>query len=387
MNTVVIITVLGVIFLIAERIVLRRHSESIRYRIHVNGTRGKSGVARSIGAVLSSSRYSTVVKITGIVPTIFYSDGSAHSIRRRGRPRVQEQCSVISLAARQHADALVMECMSLKAEYQLLETRLFRPHVTVITNILDDHREEMGRTDEEQLQALAASIPFGGTVFTADLCHYKALKSFAVRRGSTVHYVPPLDPVCQAQLPPGMIPENVSIALAVAAHAGIERAEALRAIIAMPQDPLTSECSVNGHAVRFINGFAVNDVPSADRFLSLWSDGHSSKQKIIILNTRHDRPLRTAQFVHWCAEQADLQHVIITGTHIPFAHRLMRQRNVSPSRFTCLRTPKSFFDVLELVVTGPSDVYGFGNIAGDGFAVVEQFLNRTEGRFIRSQAR
>ena len=378
MNSVVIIAVLGVIFLIAERIVLGRRVESIPYRIHVNGTRGKSSVSRYIGAVLSSSNHSTFIKITGIIPAIIFPDGSAHSIRRRGNPRVQEQCSVISLAARRHAEALVMECMSLKAEYQLLETRLFRPHVTVIANILDDHREEMGRTDEEQLKALAASIPFHGTVFTSDLRHYEPLKDYAARRGSTVHYVPPLDPVRQAQLPSGMIPDNVSIALAVAAHVGIDDAVAFRTIISLPQDPLLYGCTVNGHDVRFINGFAVNDVPSAKKFLSHWIDGSSAREKIIILNTRHDRPLRTAEFVQWCAGQTDLLHIILTGTHVPFARRLMKQRNVSPSRFTCLQTPKNILQTLEAVVTGPSDVFGFGNIAGDGFIVVDQMISVNE---------
>jgi poly-gamma-glutamate synthase PgsB/CapB len=372
LNIVLAITIATLIFLIAERFVIARRTGGIRYRIHVNGTRGKSSVARYIGAALSAASVKTVVKVTGVIPTLYFSDGSSHPIKRWGKARVQEQLSVISRAFAHRADALVMECMSLKPEYQQLESRLFRPNVSVITNIEDDHREEMGITHQEHVESIAASLPYHSLVFTIDMEQIDLLKRIADDRGTSVHVVAPLDAVLAAQLPAGMFAANVSLALAVASHCGIDKDKAFTAIKELGSQKECIETTINGFPIRFINGFAVNDVPSAVRFIDRWSDGNTARKKIIILNTRNDRPLRTVEFVHWCASVKDLHHCFITGTHASYALRTLKKTTLAGSRFSRVGV-EELSGKLNEIVQSEMDIFGFGNIAGDGFSVIEYF--------------
>ncbi len=372
MNIVLAITIASLVFLIAERIVIARRAGSIRYRIHVNGTRGKSSVARYIGAALSAASVKTAVKITGVIPTLYCTNGSSQPIKRWGKARVQEQFSVISHAFAQRADALVLECMSLKPEYQQLESRIFRPNVSVITNIEDDHREEMGISHQEHVESIAASLPYHSLVFTVDMEQIDLLKRLAEERGTSVHVVPPLDAVLSAQLPAGMFAANVSLALAVASHCGINADTAFTAIKNLGSQKACIETTINGYPVRFINGFAVNDVPSAERFIDRWSDGNRRKKTIIILNTRNDRPLRTLEFVHWCASVKDLHHCFITGTHASYALRALKKTPLAGSLYSRVGVEELSGNLSE-VVRSETDIFGFGNIAGDGFSVIKYF--------------
>ena len=375
LTIVPIITIACLMLLIAERIILTRRVRSIACRIHVNGTRGKSSVTRYIGAVLSASQRRTYAKITGIVPTLISPDGSSQAIRRRGTPRVQEQFSVISRAAAGCADAVVLECMSLKPEYQRLEARIFLPHVTVITNIEDDHREEMGVSHEDHVAAISEGIPFHAVVFTADAGHFPLLQHYAEARGTTVHCVPPLAQELAAQLPEGMFAANVALALAVGAHWGISEQFSFDAIRALGAESDCVETTINGFRTRFLNGFAVNDVPSAERYIDRWCDTAAPRKKIIILNTRSDRPLRTVEFVKWCASVNDLHHLFITGTHAAFASRALKKSQLAPaaySRVTSQELPARIADML----CAETDIVGFGNIAGEGFEIVSYFKNR-----------
>ncbi len=375
MNIVLIITIAFLIFLSAERLVITRRVKSIPYRIHVNGTRGKSSVARYIGVAMSASQKSTFVKITGIVPTLYFPDGTSRTIQRLGKARVQEQFSIISQAFKHRADALVMECMSLNPEYQQLESRIFLPHVTVITNIEDDHREEMGISDEEHVQAIAASIPYNSIVYTSDSKHQKTLQLICNERRTKVHIVSPLNPEFSAQLPEGMFAANVSLALAVALHFGIDENRAFNAIKNLKSESQCVDTTINGFQVRFINGFAVNDVPSAVCYIKYWSKVNTPRKIIVIVNTRNDRPLRTVEFAKWCATLSDLHHIFIVGTHASFASRLLKKTSRSLSSYSIVDA-NNLQAKLSEVIQAETDVFGIGNIAGEGFEIIEHFKKK-----------
>ncbi|MBP9211911.1 MAG: poly-gamma-glutamate synthase PgsB [Bacteroidetes bacterium] len=374
MNIVPIITAACLLALIAERWIVHRRISALRWRIHVNGTRGKSSVTRYIGAALTAAGTDTVVKVTGIVPTIVLPDGTLRVIERRGPARVQEQFSVIRTACRSKAHALVLECMSLKPEYQRLEARMFRPHITVITNIDDDHREEMGSTEEEHIAAIAESVPDDGLVIVSNVTLRNGLQQYAAQHRSIVLTAPPLSPERAAQLPRTMFAENVALALCVAEQAGIEPQRAFDAILAMaersPEGPVTM--TVNDRSVRFLNGFAVNDVPSAVRFLQRWESGTGRQDRIIILNTRHDRPLRTKEFLRWCVSLTDVHHFFITGSHAAYACRSLKSMGMPAGQFSHVQS-SDVVERLRSLVRAETDIIGFGNIAGDGFTMIEQF--------------
>ena len=63
----------------------RRRLEQIPTRIHVNGTRGKSSVARLIAAGLRESGLRTCCKTTGTLPQMILPDGSEFVVRVANR--------------------------------------------------------------------------------------------------------------------------------------------------------------------------------------------------------------------------------------------------------------------------------------------------------------
>ena len=89
---------------------------------------------------------------------------------RKKRPaNILEQLPFVRLAAKDGAQAIVVECMALRPENQcLMADKLVKPHYVVMTNVFVDHVEEIGRTEEETVQVLAGSIPEGAAVIAHD---------------------------------------------------------------------------------------------------------------------------------------------------------------------------------------------------------------------------
>src|SRR2546422_5692935 len=90
--------------------------ESIPIRVHVNGSRGKTGTSRLIGAALRANGLRVVTKTTGKMPAIIDIWGNERIIRvveSGGFPEgnIREQKDVVKFATKQHAQALVVECM------------------------------------------------------------------------------------------------------------------------------------------------------------------------------------------------------------------------------------------------------------------------------------
>lgn len=136
-----------------------------RLRVHVNGTRGKSGVTRLIAAGLRGGGYRPFAKVTGTAAKWIEPDGTERAIARRGLPNIRELIETVRQATRSQADALVCECMALQPELQeFCEQRLIRSHIGVITNVRHDHEEVMGPDLPAIAASLARTAPQGGTL-------------------------------------------------------------------------------------------------------------------------------------------------------------------------------------------------------------------------------
>src|SRR4030067_801026 len=117
MHEILIITLLiflPVILGILEYADHIKNLRSIPVRIHVNGTRGKSSVTRLIAAGLREAGIKTFAKTTGALPRVIIHDGSEYPVFRRGSVHIIEQVRIIAFAARNKAEALVIECMALQ---------------------------------------------------------------------------------------------------------------------------------------------------------------------------------------------------------------------------------------------------------------------------------
>ncbi len=377
MTTVGILLVLLVSGLCLEAVVVHRWTSSFRVRVHVGGTRGKSTVVRYVAAVLRQSGYRVLGKVTGEIPTVLWPDGTSQHLHRRGPARVQEQVRMLGLAHKRSCDAVVLECMSLNPLLQALEARILRPTVSVLTNLLDDHREEFGALPHARAEAMCAFFPARAALVSNEQVYGDVVDSCAARVSTRVIRTINDGPALPSELPHGVHGDNIALALAVCQELGIKREAALRAILEEIRKaplPLRTLATARG-TLLFLDGFAVNDVASARRFLDRWRAHIGSVQSIaVILNTRADRPIRSLQFAAWCGTLRDLEHVVVTGTHRARTRRALKESGVDPGRITVWSSAELCqpVDALQgLRLPERCLVVGLGNIAGDGFAIRE----------------
>jgi poly-gamma-glutamate synthase PgsB/CapB len=377
MLTAVMMLALMIAGLSVEAMIVRRRVSSIRVRVHVGGTRGKSTVVRYIAAALRDNGYRVLGKVTGEVPTLLLPDGTTAPLRRRGPARIQEQVHVLRLARTLSCDAIVLECMSLNPLLQTLESRILRPTLSVLTNILDDHREEFGPSPLEQAEAMCAFFPAGTPLVSHEHVYADVVAARAAHTSARVIRAEAVEGESLSGFPSGVYPDNVRLALAACMEMGCERGAAWKTILGEARkmrSPLLTLSTPRG-ALQFLDGFAVNDVNSARRFLEQWRPLVTQSGSIaIILNTRADRPLRSLQFARWCGTLAGLERVVVTGSHRARTRRALRESGVDDRRITVwasaqVRDPVNALDQLHL--SEGCLVAGLGNIAGDGFAILE----------------
>src|SRR5436309_5394274 len=152
----------------------RRHTdrlESIPIRIHVDGSRGKTGTCRLIGAALRANGLRVVVKTTGKMPVLIDVAGQETVLERPPTPtaNLREQKDIVRLAKEQGAQAIVIECMAVDPELRRVsQETMIRSTLAVITNIRRDHLEVIGPDLGTGARTLSDVIPRNGTVMTAE---------------------------------------------------------------------------------------------------------------------------------------------------------------------------------------------------------------------------
>ncbi|MEN8155888.1 MAG: poly-gamma-glutamate synthase PgsB [Bacteroidota bacterium] len=376
MLVVSIALLLILVLLIVEARAVNRSVESIRHRIHINGTRGKSTIATYIGAGLHEEGTHTMVKITGVIPTLIHN-GCRNTINRSGGARVQEQFKIIRSAAKAQCRNLILECMSIDPGLQQIESRFFRPQIYVITNIRDDHREVMGSTPDSQVRSICDAIPAHCTVITNQDNHLEEISAAAAERNSRLVVADRVLPEgVEAQIPKGIFRENLAIALTACREVDIDPARAAERILREinKTDPrLTLLDKERG--IRVLNGFDVNDTDSAQQFLDQWlSEIEEISKVIVVFNTRADRPYRTVLFAQWLANIPDLASVMISGNHRKRAGRALINAGLDRGKISEIRK-KEIIQIKKSILDNAGDhtlILTIGNIAGDGFKILNE---------------
>ena len=370
------------VLLTTEYLYLRYCINKIPLRILVNGTRGKSSVVKCISAALRESDKKTVAKITGVIPTIIYPDGSNNFIKRIAPARVQEQFKIMRLASKLSADCLVLECMSITPELQKLESKIFKPHIYVITNIKDDHREQMGN-ELEQVKAICNAIPTDSIVISSEQRYRTEIeKSVQMKKSSLIFVYDEISGI--ENIPEGSFESNIKISVAVCKSAGIDEVKARNAIIneIKNSEKLLYEYSFDKSKIKFINGFAVNDVTSSQEFLNQWRNKLGEfKNMNIIFNSRSDRPLRSIEFAKWFGSIKNLNKIILTGSYTPRT-RIELIRNGVESHRIIIWTKRKIKNAISYLkeIAEPDTVFiGLGNIADEGLLFIDT-LKETQTR-------
>ena len=317
----------------------RRHQRrlaGLRLRVHVNGTRGKSGVTRLIAAGLRGGGYRPFAKVTGTAAKWIEPDGTERPIPRRGLPNIRELIETVRQATRSQADALVCECMALQPELQeFCERRLIRSHIGVITNVRHDHEEVMGPDLPAIAASLARTAPQGGALVVTP--ETAALLPKSATDACRLRIVDPASVSAQelAGFAFAVEAENVALALAVCELAGASRAVALEAMQASQPD--VGNLAVRelplprGGKLRFVDALAANDPDSTEILWRRYVDGAADA---VLLHARADRRLRTEKL---CERLVVLhQGVFYLSGDSGFAAACLRRLGVDDERLVRL---------------------------------------------------
>ena len=352
-------------WLVLENHLARKHRRAIGHVIHVNGIRGKSSVSRLIDAGLRAGGLRVLTKTTGTCPELIHTNGSQTPLARRGRPSIKEQLRILRLAAEQHAEVLVIECMAVLPEYQKIsEERMLRSDIGVITNVRPDHLEEMGETLDAIAQSLSNTIPKAGMLFTADAAYAEFFDKQAQAKGTSLVLTESDD----IEDPGIDFAENVALALAVCQHLGVARETALKGMARYRPDPgaFRVERSVGkfGKQLVFLNAMAANDPASAEKILD-WAQAQglmTCGRRMLLINNRYDRQARLQQFVDFAVEhQARFDGFIAAGACRQLMRRALVKRGIALERIAGLG---SYAELSAL--EHDAVIFAVGNIVGSG---------------------
>ncbi len=388
MTVLILATVLLIAYWAHEYWRHLRNVKSIPIRVHVNGTRGKSSVTRLIAAGLRAGGKKTVAKITGTLPRVVLPDGREAAIIRLMGANIIEQKYIFRHAVSEKPDAIVIECMAVNPVFQWITERKFvRSTISVVTNCRPDHLDLMGSTEQSVTMSLSNTIPQGGVCYTAENEHFGLLEKVAKQRHCRIHQIRPADvtPEELARFRYIEHAENVQLALAVCAEAGIPREVALEGMIHAHPDPgaLRKYIVHDGDkTIHFYNVFAANDPKSTERIINMVTGHLQNVEKIIMLNSRADRLYRAHQLIDTVAN-LDFSYLLLTG-EIPEKVESYALHSGLPANKVIplgeLRPELVYKKVLEL--TGSeSHVLGIGNMAGKvwyGAQIVAHFKHKMQ---------
>ena len=390
MWAIVTLVLVASLYLAYEYTTHQRWLQAVPIRIHVNGTRGKSSVTRLIAAGLRAGGLKVLAKTTGTLPMLIDEEGQDIAIPRSGRANIIEQRMFVREAAKRRVEAIVVECMALKPELQLVEARqMIRPTIGVITNVRPDHLDVMGPTLKDVADSLANTIPEKRVLFTAEM---KMVHALCARASAVATEVKAID---SEQVSEEMMAgfryrehmENVAIALAVCQYLGVNKQVALNGMYACNPDPgalRVHSITHSGKHIRLTNAFAANDPLST---LQIWKRMKGEEEwngrHIAVINTRPDRVQRSQQFVELMLNGLDADLFVLVGGSANLVERAAVKRGLSQSRLINLGQvdPETAVQKILDLTSERSSLFCMGNIGGIGLELANRLSRGEDGGF------
>jgi poly-gamma-glutamate synthase PgsB/CapB len=273
---------------------------------------------------LQEAGYKVVGKTTGTSARLLLWNRSREiSIKRKPiGANIGEQIEILHKAAALGAEALVCECMAINPEYQEVSHKeILKSNITVITNVLEDHLDEMGPTTEQIAWAFAKTIPHNGILVITDGPFEEYFRNIAKERGTKVVCVPKatIDRQYMKKFPYMVFRNNCAIGIGVAEALGIDRETAMRGMLKANPDPGTAqivEVDRFGKKCWLVNAFAANEPESS---LEIWNnlenvENISTKNAVVVMCCRDDRVDRTKQFISSFLSFIKAKSILVIGT-------------------------------------------------------------------------
>jgi len=374
----------------------RRHTdrlEAIPIRIHVDGSRGKTGTCRLIGAALRANGLRVVVKTTGKMPVLIDVDGKETILERPPTPtaNLREQKAIVRLAKEQHAQAIVIECMAVDPELRRVsQDTLLRATLAVITNIRRDHLEIIGPDLGTGARHLSDVIPKDGTVITAEQRLLGPLRDEAEKRHASLVVANPsvVSDALLESFPYITFKENVALALAVVESLGLDRERAVEGMLHSTPDYGTVQLfERRNHAgvYTFVCALGVNDV---DSLVELQRELIRRKKLnggplVGLFNSRDDRAPRSVEFARAMTRELAFRSVIVTGRHTKAFVRAAVRNGYPRDQLSDMEnaTPREILEAVDARAPAGGAALACGNmVTSVGYGLVEALLGRgTDG--------
>lgn len=349
----------------------QKRLKSVPIRILVNGTRGKTSVARMIASALNENGIKTICRTTGSQAQIVMPDGTVLPFKRRLKARITEMIPLLRTCAENQVQCLVVECMALAEENQRTISRvLVKPTHLVITNSFIDHVVEIGATHEDTVWCLANSIYPGCKVF----CTEEDYKKYCDDLGCEC--VVTGDVVCD--VPESGIaihPSNAGLALAVCESLGVGSEKAIEGFGRATGDVglLGNLNGKNGSLL--IPSFSINDLHCMGLAVKDANEKYEGKKLCVIYNNRSDREYRIPLIAQVLSEtQSMIDEVFCIGEYPGKVKRYLERKTQCKARATDIDT------MFEIINESDENVVflGLGNIKGAGEALIYRFTQGGE---------
>ncbi len=352
LNLIIVLFPVLLFLAFLENFLHQRNLKRIRYRILVNGTRGKTTTTSLIAAAMREKGIKTYAKTTGSDARIIKEDGSVENLRRRRGVRLTENIAFVRKAVKAGCECIVVECMALHEENQaMMAEKFIRPTHTIIINTLTDHTDAMGENRESVAWTLSRSVSKDTKLYvTEDFYDSLSVRSF--EKVKIDHF--------ECSSPVAIEDEDFSLALALLEDFGISKEEVIAAASSiLPDIGLRSAVNLESKAV-FIPSFAVNDKENMERKIVSEYEKHRKKLEIIF-NNRGDREYRILYIADVLVRQTDkIDKVYIIGEYRGKVARYLRRKCTLP---VVVADPE---EIRKEMNTSDNIFLGLGNIKGAG---------------------
>jgi gamma-polyglutamate synthase len=373
------LTLLFLIFLIAEAILHNRKLKNIPLRITVSGTRGKTSIVRTLAAVLRVHGIRVLAKTTGSEAMYVLPDGSLEPVTRRGPATIMEQKRLIAKAVRMKADCVITEIMSIHPDNHQVETqKLIQPEITILSNFRPDHTDVAGESIREISELFIHDIFPESTViipceevneFISNGIARKKARLLPAPEGSGKTLSLP-ETVSHKQMP-----ANLGAVITLARHLNIPDQTIQMGIRETRLDigqPEIFRLQFENRKAWFVSAFAANDPVSTRQVMAkireiLAPEITSEPEIIALLALRPDRGERSRQWLDFLKADGRtlFSRIFVSGIHSAIFNRQLTNCHR-------LKTNNPEFITQQIIEATQGDilVYGIANIHGLGTRMI-----------------